>query len=631
MKRDNRFYLFCFTVFLILAVCTACGGGGGALYDPNNGPHNGGAGGGWGGTGTNGNAGGNSGGGAPKATIVLSGGTSLGVQYYTYKGQNYYTAQDLLDVLGNEDITGTVEIPLVAADGSNRIAKYVVTERGRTLKHPYSITLRNTDGTQLYPPTAGAGAAGAASQYFYASDGFPMSNITVDTAPVSINGSSVNFPVTAWDINGAKIAANGTLIGFGEGTSLDLAPVTPKYFVDGGTLYINPTAVAAGETIKITAADGPISSIEIDGASRIALDLTDANIVDGSGDPVTNWDSNCLNPSYSNCLTGIKLPRSVTAVADDAFNGYANLQSVTLPDSVTSIGTGAFRDSPLLASINIPNGVTTIGDDAFNGCSSLASINIPNGVTSIGDYAFNGCSSLTSINIPNGVTEIKAGLFHYCTNLTSVNIPASVTSIEYNAFDHCTNLTSINIPNGVTSIGDSAFSYSGLTSVSLPEGVATIEPNAFSNCTSLTSITIPSGLSVFGGSCFYNTAITKIVIPDNYITGYDGCCFSRNDNLREIEFGENLDGAPVTFGWSMFQECRYLQKITLPSTLENIGSYAWDSIDAVDRENIEIYFRGTMSVWKNVDKSNSASSIYQMSNSKIVHCSDGDINYWATN
>ena len=160
------------------------------------------------------------------------------------------------------------------------------------------------------------------------------------------------------------------------------------------------------------------------------------------------------------------IPR-VDSLAMFAFEGCANLSSVTIPDSITRIESYAFRLCTALTSVTIPSSVTSIGMDAFYGCSSLSSVTIPGSVTSINSSVFYGCTSLTSVTIGSGVTSIGYSMFCRCTSLTSVTIPDSVTSIESYAFDGCSALTSVTIPSSVTGIGIYAFRGTRLTSVTI--------------------------------------------------------------------------------------------------------------------------------------------------------------------
>tara|TARA_B100000809_G_scaffold166503_1_gene163769 strand:- start:1664 stop:2083 length:420 start_codon:yes stop_codon:yes gene_type:complete len=67
---------------------------------------------------------------------------------------------------------------------------------------------------------------------------------------------------------------------------------------------------------------------------------------------------------FSNQLTAVTIPNSVTEISDGAFQRN-KLESVTIPNSVTSIGEKAFYDNEL-TSVTIPNSVTSIGSSAFS-------------------------------------------------------------------------------------------------------------------------------------------------------------------------------------------------------------------------------------------------------------------------
>lgn len=89
----------------------------------------------------------------------------------------------------------------------------------------------------------------------------------------------------------------------------------------------------------------------------------------------------------------------VTAVAEGAFKGNANLKKVTIGSNVTTIGKNAFANCKKLKTITMGKKVKTIGDKAFYKCIALTKIKIPGTVNKIGKQAFYGCKKLKSITI----------------------------------------------------------------------------------------------------------------------------------------------------------------------------------------------------------------------------------------
>ncbi len=55
-------------------------------------------------------------------------------------------------------------------------------------------------------------------------------------------------------------------------------------------------------------------------------------------------------------------------------------------------------------SITLPKGITSIGDNAFQGNKKITSVTIPDGVTSIGTRAFQNCNRLQDIRLPKKLT-----------------------------------------------------------------------------------------------------------------------------------------------------------------------------------------------------------------------------------
>lgn len=270
-----------------------------------------------------------------------------------------------------------------------------------------------------------------------------------------------------------------------------------KYVVFALIALFSVSSSAWAQYVKLTAADGTVSWIEIKGK------------VDGTNIEIYKSD-------YSSAID------KNTSGAIDLWNVWSESGERGTHYRVTSIGNGAFYQCSGLTSIVIPNSVTSIGRSAFESCSGLTSITIPNSVTSIGMRAFFRCKGMNSVEISSSLTNIDNQTFYQCSGLTTVVIPNSVTSIGESAFYSC-GMTSVVIPNSVTNIGNSAFAYcSYLTSLDIPSSVTSIGYGAFNGCSGLTSVVIPSSVTSIGknafSSCFSLTSVFSY-ITDVFQTG----------------------------------------------------------------------------------------------------------------
>ena len=169
----------------------------------------------------------------------------------------------------------------------------------------------------------------------------------------------------------------------------------------------------------------------------------------------------------------------------------------------------------------------------------------------IGPGAFAYNTELTSIVIPEGVTTIGLGAFEGCTNLQTIVLPDTLMTIEPYAFAGCTNLTDVVLPESVTYVGTHAFGEAGCGSFSGPG--AEYAYSCF-NTSTFETITIADGAELSGDSMFsYSTA-------------------------REI----NLPSDLTALGSSAFSHCEYVDFLTLPDTVQEIGPYCFTNMGYLD-------------------------------------------------
>lgn len=139
-------------------------------------------------------------------------------------------------------------------------------------------------------------------------------------------------------------------------------------------------------------------------------------------------------------------------------------------------------------------------------------------------------------------------------------------------------------PDDITIIGYSAFKGSPITSISIPNGITEIGADCFANCENLKEISIPSSVTYIGGDAFENCPnLESIILPwhfgDSTVYDYSGSRFK--DYTGTLILGE---------GWTKIESKAFQQsgisEIVLPSTLEEIGSFAFGYASNLEKVKI---------------------------------------------
>ena len=338
-------------------------------------------------------------------------------------------------------------------------------------------------------------------------------------------------------------------------------------------------------------------------------------------------DENGVLTGYKGYKTFIKIPDTVTSIADEAFYNNDMIRNVYIPSSVTSIGARAFYDCDQLTSVFIPDSVITVGSSCFYSCGSLVYAKLSQNmgtisssmfydcknletvvmgmnVTEIGSSAFYNCVKLADVELPGGLTSLGRSAFRYCTSLVKMTIPKSLTSCGGDIFSGCSNLKTINFEEGITVIPASLFNgndniwFDGLEEIYIPDTVTTIGSSAFVSCKNLVSVTgmknvtwigdyvfsgcvkmadveLPAGLTSLGWSVFRNcTSLVKMTIPKSLTScGWD--IFSGCSNLKTINFEEGITLIPNKLFYGRYGWFDGLEEINIPDTVTTIGNCAF--------------------------------------------------------
>lgn len=283
--------------------------------------------------------------------------------------------------------------------------------------------------------------------------------------------------------------------------------------------------------------------------------------------------------SFSSCsaLVSVGSTKLLTNIPESAFSGCTNLQNIDL-SNCTSIGSSAFSGCSKIKHLNL-NKCAYISSNAFSNCG-FENIDL-SATKTIEEYAFSGCKNLTKVTGVKLIKSLSAGTFSYCNKLSSIDL-STIESLGASCMNG-TALERVELPN-LKSWDYGVFEdCKKLKSVTFPIAIANIPGRAFWNCENLSTIDL-SHCSIIGGGAFYNcTSLTNLkllnVKQTDWTTGYDSessqSCkvgsFMNCNNLTSVDLG-----SIQKLGDRAFYGCTSLKKITLPSTITNLG---WECFD----------------------------------------------------
>jgi hypothetical protein len=272
-----------------------------------------------------------------------------------------------------------------------------------------------------------------------------------------------------------------------------------------------------------------------------------ATLQEAPADPssiVFSDSTNTVVTGYTGSVGTLKLPATVTAIADNAFMNNMNVIGLSILAPIQTIGTNAFKGSGI-RTINLPAGLTSLGNSAFENCVNLTTVTLPTGAITLGNYCFSGCSALTSVNITTDITSIPIYCFNGCSNLPSINLHSGITSIGTYAFNGCASLASVTIPPAIN----------------------TLAPYTFAGCAALTSITLPLTLTNYQTACFSGSGLTSITFPELTTTNIGDQVLANCTGLTSVTFPNKPPSGgsfPLTLGTAILMGCTGLQSFTVP-------------------------------------------------------------------
>ncbi len=254
----------------------------------------------------------------------------------------------------------------------------------------------------------------------------------------------------------------------------------------------------------------------------------------------------------------------------------SEIYHLSLPDGLTNVGDLAFKGCMLRSDLTIPDSVVSIGTDAFRFCAYATSLTLPDGLQYIGDGAFVGLDEIQSLTIPGSVIHIGDGAFASCDILKSVTISEGVLSLGDEVFLNDLNLKTANIPESVVHVGRNPFAATGLYrySANWESKIMYLDGWALGTETNLREAPIRAGTRGIADCAFWadeNTYLNRVTLPDSlqYI-GYSAFAGIDMDGVKMPSHLQCIyEGA--------FLGCTNLKEVKLPESLEYIGVGAFCS------------------------------------------------------
>ncbi len=308
------------------------------------------------------------------------------------------------------------------------------------------------------------------------------------------------------------------------------------------------------------------------------------------------------------------------------YNIRTNITSFTFGNEVEHIPAYLCCEMSKLKEIIIPRSVTSIGNDAFEGCSGLTSVvwNARNHETFQYDFEtpfYNLRSNITSFTFSDDVELIPAYLCYDMSKLTKITIPHNVTSIGKNAFYRCVNLhtvynySDLNIVKGSINHGyvgyyadlvgayvDTDFVYDkqdviidyigdvNLTSVELPVVTKGIKYGVLSRFTDLTSVTISKGVTGLTTDVFLGCDNLKEINVSSENPNYsseEGVLFNKDKTelvkypVDKTETSYAILNTVTSIGSDAFSGCSNLVYISIPKDIISVGADAFNNCNNI--------------------------------------------------
>ena len=344
--------------------------------------------------------------------------------------------------------------------------------------------------------------------------------------------------------------------------------------------------------------------------------------------------------TFSGCtlLNDIQLLNNLSTIDSNCFSNCVSLKKINIPSSVNTIGDSPFGNCSSLSNIEIDNEnfifengklynknkdyLYFIAKDSID--TEANEIIIEEGIKNISNHVLNFYTKAKVLNLPSTIEKIHSNLIPKTiekiniaegnqkyssdgvnvyddttstliisvTKEKSVTVRTETKIIGILAFSQCNNLEKITLNNDLEKIESQSFSNTKLKNVYIPASVTYIDPIAFYqlNLDSLV-IDVLNKNYTSDDKFLYNKDKTSIIThykTENSVVIPDGVekikdySFHGQRLLKELYIPDTVKEIGHSFNY-----CSGLIKITIPNSVEKIGSSCFDGCNNLTQINID--------------------------------------------
>ena len=143
--------------------------------------------------------------------------------------------------------------------------------------------------------------------------------------------------------------------------------------------------------------------------------------------------------------------------------------------------------------------------------------------------------------------------------------PEGLKTIEESAFYDCKSLKKIVLPESIESIWCFAFTETSINSLTIPQNLKNLGYRAFWRCYNVTT------LYFYANNCKVTDHGLEYLPTDwDYASPFDEC------NIKNIYLGNDVTALSWnSMQYGTFENCTVLESVTIPSSVELIGTAAF--------------------------------------------------------